>query len=45
VNSTSWLLFAPTTGLGGRSCSLRVTAEDPVSGRVYISDYQYLIKA
>lgn len=45
VDANTWLVLASTTGLGGRSCALRVTIEDPVSGRVYIRDAMYLVVA
>jgi hypothetical protein len=45
TDSTTWLVVASSAGLGGRSCTLRVTVTDPVSGRVLVADEQYLIKA
>jgi hypothetical protein len=45
TDANTWTASASSAGLGGRSLSLRVTATNPVSGRVYIEDALYLIKA
>jgi hypothetical protein len=43
TDATTRTVVASSAGLGGRSASLRVTATDPVSGRVYIADALYLV--
>jgi hypothetical protein len=45
VDTTHRLVVASSGGLGGQAVALRVTAEDPISGRVWISESQYLVKA
>ena len=45
TDANTWTITAPSTGLGGRACELRVTATDPVSGKVLKTDVAYLVEA
>ena len=45
TDANTWTITAPSTGLGGRAADLRVTATDPVSGKVLKTDVAYLVEA
>lgn len=44
ADATTWLVIASTVGLGGNSATLRVQGDDPITGKVFIADLEYLVK-